>query len=127
MQKLSGKTAFITGGAGGIGFAMARAFLNEGMNVAIADVDADALESAAHELQGSNAQVLAVQLDVTDREQYAKVADEVEKQLGCVHVLCNNAGVYRGGALDAVAYEDWDWVMGVNGGGVVNGVILSNL
>ncbi len=122
MEDLSGKTAFVTGGASGIGFAMAQAFLNEGMNVVIADVDADALASAEAALAGSNAEVMAVQLDVTDRAQYAAVADAVEAKLGAVHVVCNNAGVYRGGSMDQVTYEDWDWVMGVNVGGVVNGL-----
>jgi NAD(P)-dependent dehydrogenase (short-subunit alcohol dehydrogenase family) len=122
MHDLTGKNAFITGGASGIGFAMAQAFLNEGMNVAIADVDADALAKAMTALSGSNARVLAVQLDVTNRSQYEEVAQQVEAELGNVHVLCNNAGVYRGGALDAVTYADWDWVMGVNVGGVINGL-----
>jgi len=122
MNSLEGKTAFVTGGAGGIGYAMAQAFLNEGMNVAIADVDADALAAAEASLAGSNARVLALQLDVTDRDRFAQVADEVEEALGSVHVVCNNAGVYRGGSMDSVAYEDWDWVMGVNVGGVINGV-----
>jgi NAD(P)-dependent dehydrogenase (short-subunit alcohol dehydrogenase family) len=122
MQDLTGKNAFITGGASGIGFAMAQAFLNEGMNVAIADVDAQALASAKTALSGSNARVLALQLDVTNRAQYEEVARRVEAELGNIHVLCNNAGVYRGGALDAVTYADWDWVMGVNVGGVINGL-----
>lgn len=122
MQDLTGKNAFITGGASGIGFAMAQAFLNEGMNVAIADVDAQALARAKAALSGSNARVMAVQLDVTNRAQYEEVARQVEAELGNIHVLCNNAGVYRGGALDAVTYEDWDWVMGVNVGGVINGL-----
>lgn len=122
MEDLAGKNAFITGGASGIGFAMAQALLNEGMNVAIADVDQAALDEASAALAGSNAKVVAIQLDVTDREQYAAVADQVERELGSVHVLCNNAGVYRGGSMDQVTYEDWDWVMGVNVGGVVNGL-----
>ena len=122
MEALPGKTAFVTGGASGIGFAMAQAFLNEGMNVVIADVDGDALAAAASQLEGSNARVVAKVLDVTDRDQYATVADEVEAELGAVHVICNNAGVYRGGSMDAVTYEDWDWIMGVNVGGVINGV-----
>ena len=121
MKDLSGKTAFISGGASGIGFAMARAFLNEGMRVVIADVDQEALDAAAASLKGSNAEVMAVQLDVTDRAQYAAVADEVERAFGPVHVVCNNAGVYRGGGIDQVTYEDWDWVLGVNLGGVING------
>ncbi|MEZ5559133.1 MAG: SDR family NAD(P)-dependent oxidoreductase [Pseudomonadales bacterium] len=122
MQDLTGRNAFITGGASGIGFAMAQAFLNEGMNVAIADVDTEALARAEAALSGSNARVLAVQLDVTDRAQYEQVAQRVEAELGNIHVLCNNAGVYRGGALDSITYEDWDWVMGVNVGGVINGL-----
>ena len=122
MENLEGKTAFITGGANGIGFAMAQAFIAEGMNVAIADVDEAALGSAENALRGSNAQVRAYQLDVTDRARYATVADQVESDLGPVHLVCNNAGVYRGGSMDSVTYEDWDWVMGVNVGGVINGV-----
>ncbi len=122
MQDLAGKCAFITGGASGIGFAMAQAFLREGMNVVIADVDADALAAAEQELAGSNAKVVALQLDVTDREQFADVAARAEQAVGNIHVVCNNAGVYRGGTMDAVTYEDWDWVMGVNVGGVINGV-----
>ncbi len=122
METLTGKTAFITGGAGGIGLAMAQAFLAEGMNVAIADVDGDALAAAQAGLKGSNAEVRAYQLDVTDRAQFVQVADRVEAELGAVHVVCNNAGVYRGGPMDAVTYEDWDWVLGVNLGGVINGV-----
>ena len=122
MEHLEGKTAFITGGASGIGLAMAQAFISEGMNVAIADVDADALAQAQETLKGSNAKVQGYQLDVTNRDQYAQVADQVEEDFGAVHVVCNNAGVYRGGTIDAVTYEDWDWVMGVNVGGVINGV-----
>ena len=122
MRELTGRNAFITGGASGIGFAMAQAFLNEGMNVAITDVDSQALTKAKSVLSGSNARVLALQLDVTDRAQYEEVARRVEAELGNIHVLCNNAGVYRGGALDAVTYADWDWVMGVNVGGVINGL-----
>jgi len=122
MRDLAGRNAFVTGGASGIGLAMAQALLNEGMNVVIADVDAEALARAESALSGSNARVLAVQLDVTDRAQYEAVARRVESELGNIHVLCNNAGVYRGGALDNVTYADWDWVMGVNVGGVINGL-----
>lgn len=122
METLTGKTAFVTGGASGIGFAMAQAFLNEGMNVVIVDIDENALAQAEKKLAGSNARVEAKQLDVTDRAQYARIADEVEQEFGPVHVVCNNAGVYRGGSMDAVSYADWDWVMGVNVGGVINGV-----
>ena len=122
MDDLSSKTAFITGGASGIGLAMARAFSGAGMRVVIADIDQVALDAAADSLRGANAEVLAVQLDVTDRQQFAAVADQVEATFGAVHVLCNNAGVYRGGPIGEVTYADWDWIMGVNVGGVINGV-----
>lgn len=122
MQDLEGKTALVTGGAGGIGLALARTLLAEGMQVVITDVDTDALASAEAALQGSNTQLLALELDVTDRAGFAKVAQAVSERFGNLHLLCNNAGVYRGGTLDKVTYEDWDWVMGVNVGGVVNGL-----
>ncbi len=122
MQNLEGKTAFVTGGASGIGLSMARSFLGAGMKVVIADIDEGALAAAAAQLRGANTELLTVQLDVTDRQQFREVADRVEAEFGEVDVLCNNAGVYRGGTIDKVTYEDWDWVMGVNVGGVVNGV-----
>ncbi len=122
MEDLAGKTAFITGGASGIGFAMAKAFIGAGMKVVIADVDQQALDAAEEALRGANADVMAIQLDVTDRAQFAAVADAAEARMGPIHVVCNNAGVYRGASIDAVTYDDWDWVMGVNVGGVVNGV-----
>lgn len=122
MQDLEGKTAFVTGGASGIGLSMAKSFLGAGMRVVIADVDEDALSAAAAQLKGANTELMTVQLDVTDRAQFLEVANQVEAEFGPVDVLCNNAGVYRGGTIDKVTYEDWDWVMGVNVGGVVNGV-----
>lgn len=122
MQNLEAKTALITGGASGIGFALARALLAEGANVVIADVDQAALDAAIPQLQASDAKVMGVKFDVTNRQEFARVADEIEAEMGPVHILCNNAGVHRGGGLDAVAYDDWDWVLGVNIGGVVNGL-----
>lgn len=122
MQDLEGKVAFITGGASGIGLAMARSFAAAGMKIAIADIQADALEAARAELKGSNADVLAIELDVTDRDAMARAADETEARFGKVHLLCNNAGVATGGPLAEATYQDWDWVIGVNLQGVVNGI-----
>lgn len=122
MEDLAGKVAFITGGGSGIGLAMAEAFAGAGMKLVLADVDEAALARAAAALQGRNVPVLTVDLDVTDREAFAAAADRAWSEFGAVHLLCNNAGVYRGGALDRVSYEDWDWVLGVNVGGVVNGL-----
>lgn len=122
MQNLAGKVAFITGGASGIGLAMADAFADQGMKLVIADVDAEALVAVAERFHGRNVPVLTVELDVADRAAFAAAADRVYAEFGAVHLLCNNAGVYRGGALDRVTFEDWDWVLGVNVGGVVNGI-----
>jgi NAD(P)-dependent dehydrogenase (short-subunit alcohol dehydrogenase family) len=120
VREVEGKVAFITGGASGVGLGMARAFLAAGMRVAIADIRADHLEEATAELGGD---VLALPLDVTDRAAFARAADETERALGNVHVLCNNAGINLFNDIADATYQDWDWVLGVNLGGVVNGVV----
>src|SRR4029079_9397336 len=112
--------AFITGRGSGIWLGMAKAFLAAGMKVAIADIRADHLEEATAELGGD---VHPVRLDVTDREAFARAADETERVLGNVHVLCNNAGINLFNDIAAATYQDWDWLRGVNRGGVVNGVV----
>lgn len=122
MRDLAGRTAFITGGASGLGLAMAHSFCAAGMKVAIADIEQEALQKAEAELRPSNAEVLALQLDVTDRAAMAAAADRTEQAFGKVHVVCNNAGVAVAGTVDRMSYADWDWVMGVNLQGVVNGV-----
>jgi NAD(P)-dependent dehydrogenase (short-subunit alcohol dehydrogenase family) len=121
MNRVEGKVAFVTGGASGIGFGMARVFLRNGMKVAIADIRQDHLDAAARELAGAN-NVHFLRLDVTDRAQMAAAADEAERVFGKVHVLCNNAGVGILGGSRTATYDDWDWGMGVNLGGVINGV-----
>lgn len=122
MKDVAGKVAFITGGASGMGLAMARSFSAAGMKVAIADIEQRALDTVAAEFAASNADIITLQLDVTDRDAMERAADATEKAFGKVHVVCNNAGVAVGGSIDEMDYKDWDWVMGVNLGGVVNGV-----
>src|ERR1700733_10475806 len=122
MQNLPGKTAFVTGGASGIGLGIAKALLGAGMNVVIADVRDDHLETAKAEL-GSPARVLALQLDVTNRADFARAADAAERRFGSIHLLCNNAGVAVVGPTELATYADWDWVMGVNLGGTINGIL----
>jgi len=122
MQNLPGKTAFVTGGASGIGLAIAKALLGAGMNVVIADIRDDHLQAATAEL-GSPERVLALKLDVTDRAAFARAADAAEARFGKIHLLCNNAGVAVVGPTILATYADWDWVMGVNLGGSINGVV----
>lgn len=122
MRDLSGKTAFVTGAASGLGRAMARSFSAAGMNVVGADVERDALAALTEEFERSNAPLLPLHLDVTDRAAWGDALAASTERFGNVHVVCNNAGVAVGGALQDMAYKDWDWVMGVNVDGVVNGL-----
>ncbi|HKD20399.1 MAG TPA: SDR family NAD(P)-dependent oxidoreductase [Rhizomicrobium sp.] len=120
MKDVKGKTAFITGGASGIGLGIAKIFAKAGVNVVIADIREDHLDQAKKELNG--ARVHAVQLDVADRKAFGAAADEAERVFGPVQIVCNNAGINMFAPMDECTYEDWDWIMGVNLGGVVNGV-----
>ena len=122
MEQLEGKVAFVTGGASGIGLGQVKAYLNHGMKVAIADIRQDHIDAALKELNADN-RVRGYQLDVTNRKQFADVADQVERDFNKVHLLSNNAGIGLAGPAKFAAYEDWDWVLGVDLGGVVNGVM----
>ena len=122
MRDVAGKTAFVTGGASGIGLAMARSFAAAGMNVAIADIEEGALQAATAGLAPTNAEIISLHVDVTDRAAMARAADATEAAFGKVHVVCNNAGVAVAGMLDTMSYADWDWVVNVNLHGVINGV-----
>ena len=123
MRDVTGKTAFITGGASGMGLAMARSFASAGMKVVIADIEQAALDAVTREFEASNAQFLTVALDVTDREGFVAAADAAQERFGNVHVVCNNAGVALSGAIDKMTYKDWDWITSVNYDGVVNGIV----
>jgi NAD(P)-dependent dehydrogenase (short-subunit alcohol dehydrogenase family) len=123
MEHLTGKVAFITGGANGIGFGMARAFLAEGMKVVIADRNESYLAKARAALAGNNA-VHFVSADVADRANLQAAADEALAAFGKIHVLCNNAGINGGGTADDPRFEAFDRVMSVNLGGVINGTKL---
>ena len=123
MRDVRGKTAFITGGASGMGLAMARSFAAAGMKVVIADIEQSALDAVTAEFEASNAEFLTLALDVTDRTAFAAAADAAEARFGNVHVVCNNAGVALSGAIDKMTYKDWDWLTTVNYDGVVNGIV----
>ncbi|MGZ8715730.1 MAG: SDR family oxidoreductase [Gaiellaceae bacterium] len=124
MEEVAGKVAFVTGGASGIGLGIAQAFVGAGMKVALADIRRDHLDEAAASFaeSGQSDSVHAIQLDVTDREAFARAADEAERVFGKVHALVNNAGVGVLGPVKLARYDDWDWVLDVNLRGVVNGI-----
>jgi len=124
MRDLRGKVAFITGGGSGIGLGVARAFVNEGMNVVLADLRQDHLDaaSAAFASTGRSRNVHTIRLDVTDRDAMAAAALETERVFGKLHVLMNNAGVGIEGPFRDATYADWDFALGVNLGGVINGI-----
>ena len=121
MQDVEGKVAVVTGGASGIGYGIARTLLKAGMKVVIADASQAHLDEVKAELKGVN-NVHFLKVDVTDRAAMAEAADEVERVFGKVHVICNNAGIASGQAMDEAEYAEWDRVMAVNLGGVINGV-----
>lgn len=121
MTDVVGRTAFITGGANGIGLGIARAFARAGANIVVADVEEQALAAAEAELSKIT-RAKAVRLDVRDRDAYARIADEIEAEIGPVSLLFNNAGVAWGAPTAKLTYEAWDWGMGINLGGVINGI-----
>jgi NAD(P)-dependent dehydrogenase (short-subunit alcohol dehydrogenase family) len=121
VQDFEGKVAVVTGGASGIGYGIARTFLKAGMKVAILDASPAHLEEVRAELKGVN-NVHLLRVDVTDRAAMALAADEVVRVFGKVHVVCNNAGIASGQATDEADYAEWDRVLAVNLGGVINGI-----
>lgn len=122
MKDVAGKVAFITGGASGLGLAMANSLSGAGMKVAIADIQDDALAAAKESFAESNADVITIKVDVNDRDAMQAAADETLAAFGKIHVLCNNAGVALSGNIADTSYKDWDWLMGVNLDGVINGM-----
>src|ERR1700687_5079442 len=122
MRELAGKTAFVTGGAGGIGFALGRAFAEAGMNVMLADIETEALAAAVKSLHNSGPDVRGVLCDVADPLSVEGAAKASYEAFGNVHVVCNNAGVAAGGGIDNISLDNWRWVLDVNLMGVVHGI-----
>lgn len=122
MRDLTGKTAFVTGGASGIGLALGRAFADAGMKVMLADIEAGALDHALQKLRGFGPDVRGVECDVADPGSVERAAEATFKAFGNVHVVCNNAGVAAGGGIDDISIDSWRWVLDVNLMGVLHGV-----
>ena len=122
MKEFKGKTAFITGGASGIGLAMARAFGRAGMNVVIADIEDAPAKAAVERLASEQIKAVSIHCDVGERNNLRAAALEAVSAFGKVHVVCNNAGVGAGGEIGKVPERDWDWIVDVNLKSVVYGV-----
>jgi NAD(P)-dependent dehydrogenase (short-subunit alcohol dehydrogenase family) len=120
MDALEGKVAFVTGGASGIGLGISQALIEAGARVMVADLRTDHIAEA---LQVLGPQAEALQLDVRDREGFARAAEETEARLGPVQILVANAGVGVTGPVAKAGYADWDFGLGVNLGGAVNALV----
>ena len=130
MRDFKGKVAVVTGGASGIGKAMAERFAQEGMTVVLADFERDALGATEAEFRAREHKVLAVWTDVSQPESVDGLAETVRRELGAVSVLCNNAGVVAESDLGMqnpkrlweLSMKDWQWTFNVNFWGVVHGI-----
>jgi NAD(P)-dependent dehydrogenase (short-subunit alcohol dehydrogenase family) len=124
MKEVNGKSALITGGASGIGLGMAEAFADAGMKLVLADLRADHIDSALEHFKrrGQGERVHALRVDVTDRAAMAAAAEQTQRLVGPLHLLVNNAGIGITGPFAEATYEDWDFGLAVNLGGVINGL-----
>ena len=123
LRELKDKVAFITGGSSGVGLGIARACYEEGMKVVISYLtEAHAQEAKEEYFADAGERFLMFKLDVTDRQRMVEVADEIEAAFGHIHLLVNNAGVANLSQVGEASYNDWDFILGVNLGGVINGV-----
>jgi NAD(P)-dependent dehydrogenase (short-subunit alcohol dehydrogenase family) len=122
MQEFADKVAVVTGGASGIGYALAERFAAERMKLVLADIEASALDAAVQRLRAGGAQAIGVQTDVSKRADLERLLKETLAAYGAVHVLCNNAGVQVAAPAWQVSQGEWEWLLGVNLWGVIHGV-----
>ena len=122
MEDFAGRVAVVTGGASGIGYALASAFAGEGMKVVLGDIEAPALDEAVGKLEATGAEVIGVRTDVSDGAQVQALADAAVARFGAIHIACNNAGVGAGGLSWEAPLSTWEWVLGVNLWGVIHGL-----
>jgi NAD(P)-dependent dehydrogenase (short-subunit alcohol dehydrogenase family) len=122
MEDLQGRVAIVTGGASGIGLAMAQRFAAEGMNVVLGDIEQGALDAAVASLRDSGASAVGALVDVSDPVQMTTLADAARDEFGGFHVVCLNAGVGGGGLSWEADLATWKWVLDVNLWGIINGL-----
>ena len=122
METFEGKTAVVTGGASGLGLAMAQRFAEAGMNIVIGDIEAEPLAMAEAAISAKGVKVLPRRTDVAKAGEVEALAEAAYRQFGAVHVLCNNAGIGGSpGAVWELSLEDWRWVIDVDLWSVVHG------
>ena len=124
IENFEGKTAVLTGAGSGFGLECARIGAQRGMNLVLVDVQQDALDAAAAEMQAAGAQVLAQRVDVSNAQQMEQLAAAVQQRFGAPNFVFNNAGVGSGGLVWESTVADWEWVLGVNLWGVIHGIRL---
>jgi NAD(P)-dependent dehydrogenase (short-subunit alcohol dehydrogenase family) len=122
MRELAGKTAFVTGGASGIGLALGKVLAEAGMTVMLVDIERVALDEAVATLAVSSPDVRGIVCDVADPASVERAALATHQAFGNVHVVCNNAGVAGGSGIDDISLATWRWVLDVNLMGVVHGI-----
>ncbi len=122
MDPFRDRVAVITGGAGGIGLAMARAFAARGASIVLADLDDEALSRATRDLEATGAPVLGVRTDVSKLDSVQELAAATRRRFSAAHIVCNNAGVAVFGEIASATHRDWEYVMSVDFWGVVHGV-----
>ncbi|HLF78369.1 MAG TPA: SDR family NAD(P)-dependent oxidoreductase, partial [Dehalococcoidia bacterium] len=123
MENLQGKVAVVTGAASGIGFALAERFAREGMKVVLADIEQGALDAAVQTLRRAEHDVIGVMTDVARPEAVDALARQTIEAYGKVNVVCNNAGVISANVpIWEASVKDWQWMLGVNLWGVINGI-----
>ena len=121
MKELSDRVAVVTGGASGIGFALAQRFVSEGMKVVVADIEKEGMDEAVATLSAGGGQVLGVRTDVSRLEDVEALAQATLDRFGGVHVVCNNAGVESGAPFSEIPLAMWEWVLRANFWGVLYG------
>ncbi len=122
MKDFRDKVAVITGGASGLGLAMAKRFAAEGMKLVLADIEEDALRRVEQDFRKAKIPVVGIRTDVSRAQDIERLAEKALATFGGVHLLCNNAGVAPGGTVWEHTLADWEWVLGVNVWGVIHGV-----
>lgn len=124
LDRFAGKTALVTGAVSGLGFGIAKALAREGVRLALGWRSETDREAAARWFRDAgHPDPLFVRLDVADRDDWAAARETVEREFGKLHILVNNAGISVFGPMDEATHADWDWILSVNLGGVINGLV----